>query len=58
MNLREARFRMGITQWGLQRLAGVHQSRISLIEKGYIKPSETEKMKLTEALGFQVDETE
>jgi len=42
MELREARFKRGITQYSLSKITGVHQSRISLIENGY-KASEKEK---------------
>jgi predicted transcriptional regulator len=44
--LREQRFKHRVSQWELARKAGLHQSRISLIEKGYVKPSKNELKKI------------
>ncbi len=46
------------TQWDLKKLIGVHQSKISLIERGYVIPSENEKKLIAKALGFRVEEIE
>ncbi len=43
-------------QWDLRRDTGIHQSKISLIERGYVEPSSAEKSMLAAALGFKVDE--
>jgi len=56
MNLREARFRKGITQWDLRMRTGIQQTRISLIERGYLRPSETEVKKFAKALGVKPTE--
>jgi len=56
MNLFEARAKKRKTQWDLRKETGIHQSKISLIEHGYVKPSETEKLAIASALGFHVDE--
>jgi predicted transcriptional regulator len=44
--LKELRFKHNVSQWELARKTGLHQSRISLIEKGYIEPSQKEKSKI------------
>lgn len=54
MGLREVRKRP--TQWELASRTGIQQPRISLIENGYVKPTEDEKAKIAEALGLTVDE--
>ena len=56
MNLFEARARRRVTQWDLRKQTGIHQSKISLIERGYVEPSPAEKSMLAAALGFSVDE--
>lgn len=56
MNLFEARARQRATQWDLRRETGIHQSKISLIERGYVEPSPAEKSMLAAALGMAVDE--
>jgi predicted transcriptional regulator len=55
MDLREARFKRGITQWSLSKITNVHQSRISLIENGD-KASEKEKEVLAKGLGVKVED--
>ena len=52
MNLREARFRKRFTQYDLVKLTGVHQSRISLIERDYSSPTRKEKLAIARALGI------
>jgi DNA-binding XRE family transcriptional regulator len=42
------------TQLTLGVEAGIHASKISLIENGYINPSEEEKLLIAEALGLKV----
>jgi len=50
MNLREARFKKRQTQYDVSKDSGVHQSRISLIERGYISPTRKEKSAIAKAL--------
>lgn len=56
MDLREIRFKKRLSQWDIQKLSGVYQSRISLIERGYVRPSEDEKKAITDALGMEAEE--
>ncbi len=56
MRLVEARFKKRMTQWGLRNLTGIHQSKISLIENGYLVPNESEKWEIAQALGFKPEE--
>lgn len=55
MNLKEARFKKDMTQFDLRLLTGIHQSRISCIERGYVKPRDDEKEKIESALGLRID---
>jgi transcriptional regulator with XRE-family HTH domain len=50
MNLRELRFKKGKTQYDICKFSGVPQSRISLIERGYIEPTRKEKIAIAKAL--------
>jgi transcriptional regulator with XRE-family HTH domain len=50
MDLREARFKKGLTQYDVNRDSGVHQSRISLIERGYVSPTLKEKRAISKVL--------
>ena len=56
MNLLEARFRKRLTQYDLVKLTGVHQSRVSLIERGYSSPTRKEKFAIAKALGVDPHE--
>jgi DNA-binding XRE family transcriptional regulator len=56
MNLAEARFHKKVTQWDLRLLTGINQTKISLIERGYVSPRDKEKQKLAEALGMKIDQ--
>jgi transcriptional regulator with XRE-family HTH domain len=58
MRLIEARIRRNMIQWDIRKKTGIHQSKISLIENGYIKPTEKEKMAIAQALNFGADEIE
>jgi len=53
MDLREARFNKKVTQFDLRIKTGIHQSKISNIERGYIIPREDEKKALAKALGLR-----
>lgn len=56
MDLQTARAVKKKTQWDLRRETGYHQSKISLIENGYIIPTDEEKAAIASALGFTVNE--
>ena len=56
MDLATTRAIKRTTQWELRKLTGIHQSKISLIEHGYIKPDDEEKAAIAEALGVAVTE--
>jgi hypothetical protein len=56
MNLKEARFKKGISQWRLRMETGINQTKICLIEKGYVSPTEAEKRILAQALGCGASE--
>ena len=53
MNLKAARADRFLNQYDLSILTGISQSRLSLIERGYIKPSKTEKNKICKALSVR-----
>jgi transcriptional regulator with XRE-family HTH domain len=55
MHFKEARFHSGLTQFYLGLLTGIHQSRISYIERGYIKPREDEKQKIEKILNVEIN---
>ena len=54
MTLREARFFKGFNQYDIALKTGIPQSKISLIERGYIEPRDDEKEKIAKALNCQV----
>lgn len=54
MDLVEARVKRRKTQWDIRIATGIHQSKVSLIERGYVCPTDSEKSILAKALGFQV----
>ena len=56
MTLREARFFKRLNQWDISVKTGIPQSKLSLIERGYINPREDEKKKIAKALGCKVME--
>ena len=53
MTLREARFFKGLNQYDIALRTSISQSRISLIERGYLKPKDGEKEKIAKALDCQ-----
>lgn len=56
MDLITLRAKLRKTQWDLKILTGIHQSKLSLIERGYIEPTEQEKGLIAMALGFPANE--
>jgi len=53
MDLREARFKAKKTQWSVRLFTNINQTKLSLIENGYVFPSEDEKHKIAEALEME-----
>jgi len=58
MDLVEARARKRVTQWDIRKRTGICQTKVSLIERGYVCPTDKEKKVIAQALGFTVDEIE
>ena len=58
MQLSALRAVKGVTQWDLRIMTRINQSKISLIEHGYVIPSDKEKFLIAEALGIEVDKIE
>ena len=56
MELREGRFKKRLSQWDLKLKTGINQTKISLIERGYVSPTQEEKVKLAKALGVREDD--
>ena len=54
MDLYEARMKKRLTQWDLRKGTGIHQSKISLIERGYVIPTQKEQALIANVLGFEV----
>lgn len=53
MNFREARFKRGLTQYDLTLKTGIQQSKISLFERGYLKPSDDETRRIAKVLNLR-----
>lgn len=56
MDLATARAIKKKTQWDIRKATGIHQSKISLIEHGYVAPNDGEKSAIAKALGVTVSE--
>jgi len=56
MNPTEARFKKKKTQWDVRLATGIHQSKISLMERGYVIPDNSERNLIAKALGVNPDE--
>jgi len=54
--LREVRVIKRITQFQLKLQTGIHQTKISLIENGFVCPREDEKKRPARALGVGIEE--
>ncbi len=54
--LRMARNLKRVTQYQLELMTGIFQSRISLIERGLRFPTDDEERKIMSALGLRVDD--
>jgi len=53
MKLREMRFKIGARQWDLALLTGISQSKISLIENGFVTPSDQDRNRICAALNIE-----
>lgn len=58
MELLEARIKKRITQWDIAIATGICQAKVSLIERGYVIPSEKERSLIIGVLGCCQDEIE
>ena len=56
MTLREIRFYRGFSQYDITLRTGIPQSKISLIERGYVQPGDDEKERIAKALKCRVGE--
>ena len=56
MSLREIRFYKGLSQYDITLRTGIPQSKISLIERGYVQPGDDEKERIAKALKCRVGE--
>jgi len=56
MDLKEARFHRRTSQWDISVKTGIPQSKLSLIENGYVVPKDEEKEKIATALNCSVEE--
>ncbi|MDY6986958.1 MAG: helix-turn-helix transcriptional regulator [Thermodesulfobacteriota bacterium] len=54
--MKELRARKRMTQFDLRLKTGIHQSKISLAENGYIQLTSEEKEKIARALNVSVNE--
>ena len=55
-NLRWVRFIKRVSQHKLAAITGISQARISLLENGYVKPSDDDIVRLAEGLGVKPDD--
>jgi len=53
--LREFRRAAGLSQYELGRLIGSYQHRVWLLEHGYLKPIDEEKLRISRVLGVSAD---
>jgi len=54
MGLRKYRKILGLSQWDVSRASGICQTKISLLERGFVKASEADKQAIAEALFLDV----
>lgn len=54
--IRKRRLISELTQYDMEKLTGISQARLSLIERGYRKPNPEELKKLSEVLKIQVQD--
>ncbi len=56
MDLKVARVKRKMSQWELSYQTGIAQSRISLFEKGFRKPTQEQAEKIAETLQVAIEE--
>ena len=56
MRIREARFHGGLSQYDIAIKTGIHRSRLSLAERGYVNLNEVEKKKIAKILNCKPEE--
>ena len=56
MDLVTARAIRKKTQWDIRKGTGIHQTKVSLMEHGYVTPTDREKALIANVLGFRVNE--
>jgi|GEM_PF-1049009 predicted transcriptional regulator len=56
MDLKEARFKARLAQWDLRSRTGISQTKISLLERGYVAAKPEGKKALARALGFRPEQ--
>jgi len=54
--LKLTRMEKGIVQWDVARLTGIHQSTLSLYERGHLEPKPEHKEMLAKLYGKTVEE--
>jgi len=54
--LKLTRMEKGLSQWAVAKETGIHQSTISLYERGYKEPTPDHKVILAKALGKEVED--
>ena len=54
--VKKRRLELEFTQYQIEKLTGINQSKLSLIEAGYRKPTPEEKKKIAKILRTEVQE--
>ena len=54
--IKKRRIELEFTQYDLEKLTGINQSKLSLIEGGYRDPSPEEKKRLAKTLRAEIQE--
>jgi len=54
--VRELRFFKGLSQWQIALAAGMSQTKLSLIERGFIHPTEADKERIAEILETKIED--
>jgi len=54
--MKKRRLELELSQYEIEKLTGIAQTKISLIERGYREPSSDERKKLAKALRLEVKE--
>lgn len=54
--IKKRRLELEFSQYEIEKLTGISQTKLSLIERGYREPSSDERKKLAKALRLEVKE--